>query len=274
MILNRLEYKYLVPNEHLDAIRSEILPYVRVDEHALNRTPQEYTIRSIYFDTPDMKFYDEKIDGIKIRRKFRIRGYNELDENEMIFLEIKRKYDNFISKNRAPLRNHDLNCLFSTGDIDKYIICPENDGQNRDDARRFLYHYYRHKLSPSVLVVYDREAFFSKFNERVRITFDKNLRSGPYTISGKLFSEHPLKPVFKNNFILELKFRKGMPLWARHIIGKYKMPRLAISKYTLCIDAHREINELCKRTTPLSLKYCFSLYCKGQDKKCSITCKI
>jgi len=273
MILDRLEYKYLVHNDYLDAIRDEIMPHVRVDEHAIDRTPREYTIRSIYFDTPDMKFYDEKIDGIKIRRKFRIRGYNELDENETIFLEIKRKYDNFISKNRAPLINHDLQALFSSGDVAKYIICSNGDTQNLDDARRFLYHYYLHKLSPSVIVIYDREAFFGRDNERVRITFDKSLRSCHYSITDKLFSDLPVRPVFKNHFVLELKFRKGMPLWARHIIGKYELPRLAISKYTMCIDAHAEFNDLSKRISPLSLKYCFSLHCKGH-KKCSITCKI
>ncbi|HBC46966.1 MAG TPA: hypothetical protein DEO84_02920 [candidate division Zixibacteria bacterium] len=273
MILNRLEYKYLVPNEELNDIRSEIRPFIRIDEYALNRDPIEYTIRSIYFDTPAMSCYDEKIDGIKIRNKFRIRGYNELKENDIIFLEIKRKYNNFISKNRAPLYNHNLQDLFITKNVGKYIICPENNEQNQDDARRFLYHYYAQKLSPTVLVVYEREAFFGRFNERVRITFDKNLRSADYAVTNKLFSEHPLKPVFTRHFILELKFRGGMPQWARHIIGKFKLPRLAISKYTLCIDSHRKLNNHRKKISPISIKYCFALNCKGQDKKCSIICK-
>jgi hypothetical protein len=273
MILNRLEYKYLVPNEKLAPIRRDILPFISVDKYARDRDHQEYTIRSIYFDTPTMSFYDEKLDGVKVRNKLRIRGYNDLPEDEIIFLEIKRKYNNFISKNRAPLYNRNLQDLFITKNVEKYILGHDDSGENQDDARRFLYHYYAQKLSPSVLVVYEREAYFGKFNERVRLTFDKNLRSAEYTTTDKLFSEHSLKPVFVKHFILELKFRGGMPIWARHIIGKYQLPRLAISKYTLCVDSHRRLDNHKKKISPISIKHCFSLNCKGQDKKCSIICK-
>ncbi|MCP4633839.1 MAG: polyphosphate polymerase domain-containing protein [candidate division Zixibacteria bacterium] len=264
MELDRIEYKYLVPNKQLDAIRSEISPFVMIDPHAIDRKPQEYTVRSLYFDTPTMNCYNEKIDGIKIRKKFRIRSYNEFGENDIIFLEIKRKYNNFISKNRAPLYNHNLQNLFETKNIDMYIIQSERNGLSIEDAQRFLYHYYHDNLIPSILIVYDREAYFSKFNERNRITFDKNLRSSHCTITSSLFNGFSLRTLFPKHFILEMKIKGGMPLWARYIIGKYQLPRLALSKYTLCLDSHGGIDNYRKRMAYSSLRR-FLIFGNGQD---------
>lgn len=98
---NRLEYKYLVPFSDLDRLRNNLLKYLEFDEYAAIRPNKEYTVRSIYLDSYDYKCYYEKLDGIHTRKKFRIRGYNKEKDNSRIFFEMKKKYDNFISKNRV-----------------------------------------------------------------------------------------------------------------------------------------------------------------------------
>jgi len=256
---SRLEYKYLVPVAKLDALRSAIRPYVKYDKYSLVRPEHEYTIRSVYFDTPNMSCYEEKIDGIKVRKKYRIRGYNELSENEIIFLEIKRKYKNFISKNRAPLQNKNLENLFQSRDIDKYILPFGPNNKAKNDAQRFLFHYYRHNLSPKILVVYEREAFYCSFDEGVRITFDKNLRSAPFTYHNKLTNGYQLRPAIKNYFILELKFDRGLPLWAKRTIARFGPIRLALSKYTICLDSCYMVCEKRLKTAPLRYNYHFGL---------------
>jgi len=236
----RLEYKYLVPVEYIDSIRSEIRPFVKVDHHAIDRVPQEYTIRSIYFDTPNMSCYNEKIDGVKIRKKYRIRGYNELHDSDVIFLEIKRKNNNFISKNRAPLYNQNLQRLFESRNFDEYIICPLQDETNRVSAQRFFYHYYLKKLSPVILIIYEREAFQGLFNDCLRITFDKNLRSKMYHPDDSLSQENNVKYTMKKYFILEVKFGGTLPAWISQIVRNYSLPRLALSKYTICLDSFKK----------------------------------
>ena len=47
---------------------------------------------------------------------------------------------------------------------------------NISDAEKFLYYYVKGSLNPITLVTYEREAFFSKFDKSLRITFDKNIR--------------------------------------------------------------------------------------------------
>jgi hypothetical protein len=256
---SRLEYKYLVSVDQLDAMRSVIKPFVKLDKFSLIRPDHQYTIRSVYFDTPGMDCYEEKIDGIKVRKKYRIRGYNDLSENEIIFLEIKRKYRNFISKNRAPLHNKDLENLFESKDIDRYILPFGPKGKARNDAQRFLFHYFRHNLSPKILVVYEREAFYSRFDEGVRITFDKNLRGAPFTYHNKLTNGYQLKPAMQNHFILELKFDRGLPLWAKRTIARFHPTRLALSKYTICLDACAAVSEKRLKTAPLRYNYHFGL---------------
>ena len=95
MILYRKEYKYLVPNDLLPDLRRALKPFLSLDDFAMQRDKKEYTVRSIYYDTKTLEFYFEKIEGYKIRKKIRIRGYNQLLGEKVVFLEIKRKYENF-----------------------------------------------------------------------------------------------------------------------------------------------------------------------------------
>jgi SPX domain protein involved in polyphosphate accumulation len=122
MKLMRLEYKFLVPNDRIDELRSSISPFVLLDEYAAREVNNEYTVHSIYYDTMKLDDYHDKLAGIKIRKKLRIRGYNLQDVNSLAFLEIKRKYENHISKNRAPLLYSNLAEILKTSDYEKYLM--------------------------------------------------------------------------------------------------------------------------------------------------------
>jgi|WetSurMetagenome_2_1015567.scaffolds.fasta_scaffold38815_1 hypothetical protein len=237
----RREYKYLVPNEITDQLRKELEPFVELDKYALIRPNKEYTVRSIYYDTLDLDYYNEKLDGIKNRKKLRIRGYNELGNKNIVFLEIKRKIENFIDKYRAMLNYENLDELIYSGDLNSYIIQKEADAIN--NARRFLYHLNRKMLKPISLVVYDREAFFSKFDSNIRITFDKNLRYCSYPSFPQLYREDILKKAMTKHFVLEIKFYKGYSEHIRNIIKKHGLLHLAVSKYQICIDVDKNITK-------------------------------
>ncbi len=57
-----------------------------------------------------------------------------------------------------------------------------------------------------MLVVYEREAYHGDFDPGVRITFDKNIRSYIYPDLSDMFKKRDLKHLFKNHFILEVKY--------------------------------------------------------------------
>jgi SPX domain protein involved in polyphosphate accumulation len=99
----KYEFKYIVPVSLMDELRDAIKPYVELDPYAAAMENHQYTVRSIYFDTAHFDYYYEKIDGYKIRKKIRIRGYNEKIGDSTVFMEIKRKFKEPIEKDREKL---------------------------------------------------------------------------------------------------------------------------------------------------------------------------
>lgn len=237
----RLEYKFLIPESKIDQVRDALLPFVNIDEYAAGREKKEYTVRSIYFDSGKLDDYRDKLAGIKIRKKLRIRGYNELNGNSMVFLEVKRKYENNISKNRAPLLYNDLPELLLTADFERFLLKKKKYLDVQNDANKFFYSLISKNYIPVVLVVYEREAFFYKYDSTLRITFDKNLRSKPLPSLTELYDDDNLKPSMRDNFILEIKFFNGYPTWLQSIVSKFNLQRRAISKYTISVDNHTEL---------------------------------
>ena len=97
----RHELKYYIPERFYPRIVSLIEPYMELDPFAQRQETKSYLVRSLYLDTFDRRFYHEKLAGLHTRKKLRIRGYN--DNTSEVFLEIKRRYDNIIVKQRAQI---------------------------------------------------------------------------------------------------------------------------------------------------------------------------
>lgn len=237
---SRYEYKYLVPNELIDNIRNDIVLFMELDSFAKKHSNGQYTVRSIYFDSPEFECYKEKRDGVKIRNKYRIRGYDNQSDKSITFLEIKHKDTNCISKSRAPLYFATLAKSLYSRRIDHYVLSFSGNGVEKKDAHKFLYYYYLKKLHPAILVIYDREAFLGKFDSSLRVTFDKNLRSVIYPSLKQLYSEEGAKKTVKNHFILEIKFFGNLPAWIKALVTKYSLDRRALSKYTMSLETHDE----------------------------------
>lgn len=241
-MLLRYERKYLVPNDTMEALRKRLTSFVRpdlfttVNEKGLN----QYTVRSIYFDSQDLMCYYQKGDGIMLRRKFRIRGYDNYVEGCKVVFEIKRKIENRIRKHRAFMLFDDIEKVFETGDVEKYVIKGKKYAKEVEDAKRFFYHIYKYQLIPTVLVVYEREAYHGKFDPDTRITFDKNIRSRIYTPVNELYNNNDLKYLFSSHFILEIKYYgDNMPAWGQSIVEEFKLRQEALSKYAIGYDVNK-----------------------------------
>ncbi len=241
----RFEYKYFVPNNKLDLLRSLIAPFTTLDKFAASRPEQEYTVRSIYFDTPDFECYHTKIDGQKHRNKVRLRGYNKEKSTNTVFLEIKRKYEAPILKNRAPMKYGFAKSLFHGVNPELFIKNTDKFQDARDNASKFMYNVYARKMRPVVCVIYEREPYLSKTNDEgnnLRITFDKNLRGTPYPTVDELYREDRARTAIQGIFILEVKFNEYYPSWMKPIIAMLGLVKESASKYCLCIDAHPSID--------------------------------
>lgn len=186
----------------------------------------EYHIRSLYFDTIFNDALFVKVNGDKDRDKYRIRIYNVSDRT--IKLECKTKVGNLISKRSLSIPR----------DLCEQLIAADPTGLETTRSG-LLCDMYREMttrlLRPVVLVDYVREAYTHPAEE-VRITFDKQLRSG--LRSTELFDPFvPTVPVFDNNdIILEVKYNRVMPPYIRDLLCTYcgDVQQSAISKYTWC----------------------------------------
>lgn len=237
MIL-RYERKYLVHNDLLPKLRSAIQPFVRPDNFAKTQGEfSEYTVRSIYLDSIQREAVYDKIEGLRDRKKLRIRGYDTQQEDSLVFLEIKRKISDRISKNRAPLLYKNLNRMLEFGDVEETLLVKNSD--RVDDANRFLFNMHRFQMKPVNLIVYDREPYHGVFDPGVRITFDKNIRSTLYPEFNELFQSKDYEFPWPDHFILEIKyFDAPMPSWAKSIVQHYKLRNEALSKYVSGYTCH------------------------------------
>jgi SPX domain protein involved in polyphosphate accumulation len=233
----RLEYKYIVPAYQLESLRRDLIPYLEYDPYTKVRENKEYTVKSIYLDSPNLKDYHDKLGGVYKRKKVRIRGYNEIVSSSNVFLEIKHKVSSHIYKNRTQIEFSKLEEFLSTKDnsLLKSI-------KDLSDSEKFLYYYLKDSLKPITMVTYDREAYFSKFDKSLRITFDKNLRFKQvdnYKLNQFDESNYSLSTDY---FILEIKFSKGYPKWLQKILQKKKLTRQSYSKYVKSVDEVINLN--------------------------------
>jgi len=235
----RYEYKYIVDNSKMDRLRKMVMPFVDVDQFAESGGKNQYTVRSIYFDTPQYDFYYEKVEGIKNRKKVRLRGYDEENEDNTVFFEIKRKYDIPIIKYRAPVTFKDAQLMLKDRHINGQVLFGDTFLKGTENSKRFFYQVFSKNMRPVVLIVYEREAYLSKFDSTVRITFDKNLRSRAYPSIKELYEEDRFKSALGHQFILEVKFNKSFPGWLNPVISQLSLRKQSASKYVISMDSNK-----------------------------------
>jgi hypothetical protein len=240
----RFEHKYIVSKTALDGLRRSLSPFVLCDPYAALKKDHIYTTRSIYLDTPGFAAYREKLEGVMIRRKFRIRGYDVPGEKGRIFLEIKQKANQVGCKYRSQLSYGDLTRLVETREVGRYVIPEPSADVACENARRFLLGMDKGMMKPAMLVVYDREPFVGKIDPRVRITFDFNLRCAPLPSLSDLCNDSNLRSVAPGLAIVEIKFDRGYGPWLRSIVDSHGLVRTSVSKYASCIYASRNIAPL------------------------------
>jgi SPX domain protein involved in polyphosphate accumulation len=229
-----------MPTEYLEDLRNDVQPFLIPDIFMKNRPEKEYTVRSVYLDSFQLFTYHEKLAGLRLRNKFRIRGYNNYKEDSIVFLEIKRKDSDYISKDRAPLYYHELDKFLKTKDLSLIHSLKNGSLKRKECAGNFLYYYLLNNLHPYINVVYEREAYECKFGSGLRITFDKDIRTKPAETFDKLFVDENLKPSLKKYFVMEVKFHKILPSWLPAVMKKYNVFRQSASKYVMSVDVKND----------------------------------
>ena len=219
----RHEQKYGICQADCWALRQRLRPVMRPDPHA--GPDGRYVIRSIYFDNLQDKALREKLDGVQLREKFRIRWYN--DDLSYITLEKKIKHNDLCMKVGAPLTEQELRRILR-GPEEWMPAHPQ-------ELVRELYCKMRwQQLRPRVLVSYVREPYIYQAGN-VRVTFDSYIRTSLFQrdFSGGAISDICATDA-PGDVILEVKYDAFLPGIIRCLLQSEELRQQAFSKYGSC----------------------------------------
>jgi hypothetical protein len=159
-----------------------------------------------------------------------------MSDDSMVFLEIKRKDVDSISKDRVALLYRNLEEFLGKKDFSLLDGFPSDNLKKKIYARNFLYYYQLYNLQPSVVVAYEREAFECKFGSGLRVTLDKNVRTRRTKSFSELYEDAGMVPSFKDCFAVEVKFQRILPKWLLPVLTKYNIRRASVPKYSWSIE--------------------------------------
>lgn len=222
-VFNRVEKKYLIDEDTYRVFSELIEPYMEADEFCAN--DNFYSINNIYYDTDTDELIRNSIDKPVYKEKLRLRSYGVPELNDMVFLEIKKKFNGVVNKRRTVIR---LSQAYDF--LDNGIVPGDGDYLNMQVVRELKYFIEFYKPKPKVFLKYDRKALFGKEDNDLRITFDKNIRARREDL--RLEAGDAGERLLEDGKILmEIKTTTSFPLWLTSILTKYEIKGVSFSKY-------------------------------------------
>ena len=265
-IFNRYENKYLIDNKTFIEITKILEEHMVPDKYnPIHQDPvtnqityDYYTISNIYYDTNDDYLIRKSISHPVYKEKLRLRGYGVPNIDDIVFLEIKKKFKKIVNKRRTKILLSDAYSMISDPEhTPKYTSYTNNQVLNEINC--FLQKY---ELIPKVYIAYDRLAFFAKNDNDLRISFDKNIRTRhdnlllEYGDSGELL-------IPPEQRLMEIKVHGAIPLWLSGILSDFSVYKNSFSKYgTEYIRKNARTND-----NITSLEYAFPPLMKHFEKE-------
>ena len=240
---NRYELKFLLRHREYEGMRDQILKRMLRDPHASDRG--RYYISSLYFDSSDLACFRSKLDGIKYRRKLRIRTYDRSDLSR-VFVEIKQRVDRTVQKRRMWLDFAEAEKLCRGSEISLEGM----DETDRNTASEVRYMVKALSLMPKCIISYQREPFEGgRFEPGVRVTFDHLLAYRTHNLDLNLLTKN--RPVLaQDSVFLEIKVNERIPNWLRLLLSRSEPRGIRVSKY--CQGMKAGLNALDRKRTMVS----------------------
>ena len=216
----RQEKKYLMNVIESERLRGVLEKVMLEDAH---NGAKGYRIRSLYFDTLDDEDYYDKIEGIELRRKIRLRTYGE--NADFAMLELKQKEGAYQKKRSLRLKREDAEALSRGG----YSVLLKYSEPFAAECYGLL---QRKCYRPKTIVEYRRRAYIAKEN-KIRVTFDTDLvatESSAALFSPNLSMYSVLDPF---NSVLEIKFNGFLLSYLKDLLITADRSELSVSKYCL-----------------------------------------
>lgn len=215
-IFKRHEMKYLLSRQQKERMLKAMEPYMRPDQYG------HACIRNIYFDTDTFRLIRRSMEKPAYKEKLRIRSYRTAGPDDMVFVELKKKYRSVVYKRRIAITEQAARECFGTG-------APLPVQSQIADEINYFRGYYQ-PLHPAVFLSYERDAYESVDGSGFRVTFDENIRYRQEELS--LGAEVHGKPLLnQGEALMEIKAANAMPLWMSRQLALQRIYQTSFSKY-------------------------------------------
>lgn len=228
---NRYEIKYLVHTSRLAALRDELRGRLDLDHHAVEGG---YGVWSVYYDTRQLRFYWEKIEGLRFRRKLRVRHYGDrftVGDDTTVYVEIKQRVNRVTQKRRVAMLYGDARLL-----CDGRQMVPHQPGQTAF-VEEILGLVRGLDLRPVAMTGYQREAYLGRDADLgLRVTVDQRVRGRDRDFHLGAEAENRLI-IPAAMAVLEVKANDRVPYWLTDLAARAELSIVRLSKYCQSIEA-------------------------------------
>lgn len=214
-IFQRVEKKYLMSREQMEIFIQRSSGYIEMDQYGL------HTICNIYFDTEEDTLIRTSLEKPPYKEKMRLRSYGIPREEDLVFLELKKKWDGIVYKRRVPMTLKEARDYIEQG------IWPDHDSQMMREMDYFMKFY---RPTPKVWLAYDREAYFGKEDPELRLTIDRNIRTRTKGLKLEL-GDVGERLMDEERYLMEIKVPAAYPLWLARLLGELQIYPISFSKY-------------------------------------------
>ena len=216
MIFKRYEIKFLLNWQQKEKLLEVMEDYMVPDRYG------KTTIRNLYMDTDDFRLIRASIEKPVYKEKLRIRSYAVPEEDDNVFVELKKKYRSVVYKRRLS-----MHWCQARESVCKNISIPD-DTQIAREINYFL-DFYKN-LGPKVFLAYHREAYYARDNSDFRVTFDEDIlcRSRELSLEAPVYGQS-LLPI--GQILMEIKCGQGIPLWLARFLSENHIYKTSFSKY-------------------------------------------
>lgn len=214
-VFKRYEKKYRLSREQYHLFRQRMEGHMAVDQYGLS------TICNIYYDTQDYELIRKSVESPAFKEKLRLRSYGVPGKDDVVFLELKKKYQGIVYKRRIMLPLEEAIKGIEHGKI---------EGQEGQIVKEINYFLVRNQLMPKVYLAYDRIAMSGMEQPDLRVTFDFDIRAREDSLV-LTQGDGGENILHDDDVIMEIKVKDAFPLWMVRGLEEGNILPTSFSKY-------------------------------------------
>lgn len=215
-VFRRIEKKYIVDEPTYEKLIKKL------DGHFVKDRYYKSTICNIYYDTPSHQLVRNSIEKPVYKEKLRVRSYGVPNDEDMVFVELKKKYKGVVYKRRIEMTLAQTRDFFAGKEV------PHDNPQIENELKYFLKFY--EGIAPAMYLSYDRLAYCGTEDPSLRLTFDTHIlyREEQKELDKGIWGKELLPAGMR---VMEIKIPNAMPLWLSAILDELEIYPASFSEY-------------------------------------------